>query len=92
MKFWKDLLNGASIFVGLFAAFLWWKASIVTLPIEDRLDSNGWADAQISIKSETGEHIDPFRTATEQSKWNKWAAQASALAAFFQAIVWMMPG
>jgi hypothetical protein len=91
MKFMKTLISGASAFAGLFAAFLWWKASIVVVPPSEQLDADGFIGGQITVElPEVGE-IDPFATAAEQSKWNKYAAQASALAAFLQAVVWMMP-
>ncbi|MBX9900915.1 MAG: hypothetical protein K2Y28_09050 [Burkholderiaceae bacterium] len=91
LQLFKMLTSGASIFIGLFAAFLWWKASIVEIPVEEQSNTDGVLPAQISVVSINGKEIDPFKTASEQSKWNKWAAQASAGAAFLQAIVWMLP-
>ncbi len=65
-KFWFDL---AAVISAALTAYLWWKASLVKMP-----------DGPIAMVHPQFEFavMDVTRT---QSKWNAWAAKASAVAA-----------
>lgn len=87
----KAVLNIIAALSAFAAAALWYKASVVVVRPSGGEDKDGWESAQITVSHESTGEFDPFATGIAQSKWNKWAATAAAVAAFVQGIVLLFP-
>jgi hypothetical protein len=46
--------------------------------------------ALVETDEATGEEVDVFNTAKKQTKWNRWAAFATAISMFCQAVSLML--
>lgn len=87
----KGFLNIIAALSAFVAAALWYKASVVVVRPSSGEDKDGWESAQITVSHDSTGEFDPFATGIAQSKWNKWAATAAAVAAFVQGIVLLIP-
>jgi hypothetical protein len=87
MAHWKIVLNWLAALVAIIAALLWFRSATVKVPANPPpLDENGMFAAQISVNDS-----DFIATAVQQTRWNKWAALAAAIAAACQAVALMLP-
>ena len=59
-------------------------AQTVTFDPEER-DEDGTHPAAMTVRSKKGRQIDVLKTAARQTRWNRWAAVAAALAALTNA-------
>jgi hypothetical protein len=72
---------------GLIAAALWFRATVVSVAP----DPNSH-EAQITkTPSDGGPAIEILATAKAQTRWNKWAAVATGIAALCQALALLLP-
>ncbi|MEQ1704550.1 MAG: hypothetical protein ABL867_01095 [Rickettsiales bacterium] len=81
----KNILIYSSAIFTFVAACLWFYACIVKVPPIENQD--GMSDFTITSIDDKGNKADILKTAEQQTRWNKYAAGASAIAAFFQAIL-----
>ena len=84
------VLNWLSAISALIAAYLWYRASTVTVPPLTAPATGGWQPAQIIVTSK-GVDQDPFLTAARSSKLNARAAMAAAIAALLQGVSTLLP-
>ena len=80
-----SIANGVSAVAAFTAAFLWWKASRVSVPPEQH-----GSLPQLTITALDGTRMNPFATALESSRLNARAAIAAAVAALFQAVALLL--
>ena len=84
----KTIMTSLAALAAVIAALLWYKASAAEVSYEP--DRPGDKSAVIFYN---GDHSwDAIRTAELQTKWNKRAALAAAIAAVLQAITLVIPG
>ncbi len=83
------IINWLSALAALVAAFLWYRASVVSVPPASS-PTTGWAPAQITVSNGTNRE-DPFATARASSRLNARAAIAAAVAAFLQGVAVLLP-
>jgi hypothetical protein len=87
MTYCKITVNWIAALAGLIAAVLWFRSATVSIPANPPpSDEKGIFPAQITVSD-----ADFIATAVHQTKWNKWAAVAAAIAAAFQAVGLMLP-
>lgn len=79
-------LNITAAVLGLTAAFLWLKSTLVKVPLSEERDADGMIPFSIS---EDG--VDILATAARQTWWNKWAACSASIAAIVQSVVLLIP-
>jgi hypothetical protein len=91
MKSFKIVVNVISAIAAIVAAFLWYKASVVTIKPAAEVTDGSWQDFQITDEGSNNEPYDVIKTGKEQAKWNKYAAIAASVAAIFQAIGLLIP-
>ncbi len=89
----KTTLIWASILTGLIAAGLWFGSTVVKVNYEEyevklRAEGHPWLPA-VGIEDVDGSNV--LETLKLQSKWNRWAAGATALSVLLQAIAAMLP-
>lgn len=87
----KAMMNIAAAIAALIAAGLWYRASAAIVRPADDKDAARWKSAQVTIDHESTGEFDPFATAIEQSRVNKQAALAAAVAAFLQGVGLLLP-
>lgn len=75
-----------SIIFGFLAAVLWFWATIITVPYVQRFVKGAEEAAIIDMNDKTGQQTDFLYTAKEQTRWNRWAALATAISMFCQAM------
>jgi uncharacterized protein (DUF58 family) len=87
MAHWKIVLNGIAASVAVIAALLWFRSATVKISTNPPpRDKNGMFAAQITVNDS-----DFIATAVQQTRRNKWAALAAAIAAACQAVALMLP-
>jgi hypothetical protein len=83
----KIIFNWIAASVAIIAAFLWFRSATVRIPANPPpRDECGGFSAQITV-----DDSDFIATAVQQTKWNRWAAVAAAIAAACQAVALMLP-
>jgi uncharacterized membrane protein len=88
MKYVKVIVNVVSAISAILAAFLWYKASVVTVkPAIEGVEG----DFMITDNDPNNEPYDVIQTGKEQARWNKFAAIAASIGAIFQAIGLLIP-
>ncbi|CAG1770639.1 hypothetical protein [Geobacter sp.] len=88
MKCFKIAINAISAIAAMVAAFLWYKASVVTVkPAEEGVEG----DFMITDEDSNNEPYDVIKTGKEQARWNKYAAIAASVAAIFQSVGLLIP-
>jgi len=81
----QTLLWISAVFYIISAAlWLYGAAQTVTFDPEER-DEDGTHPAAMTVRSKKGRQIDVLKTAARQTRWNRWAAVAAALAALTNA-------
>ena len=91
MKHVKIALTIIGGLVGLYAAWLWWKATKITAPPTDEVDSSGWQPARIVVTSDDGSAEDVLKTARAQTLWNRKAAIATGVSVLLTSIASLLP-
>ncbi len=81
----KTLLTWAAAVFGIFAAILWFTATVVRLEHREVRDEAGTFPAAI-VRVEGTRRIDVLATADRQTWWNMWAALATGIAAVCQSV------
>lgn len=76
--------NSVSAVAALVAAYLWWKASRLTVSPDRRPNADGSYSASITYTDDSGREVDPFETAIQNGRLNAKAAMAAAIAALAQ--------
>jgi len=88
----KAIFSWASVAVGLLSALLWFGSTIVKVDHKRyvaRLKAKDIENKGGHIINDNGSNLD--ETLKLQSKWNCWAAAATAVAMAFQAIAIALP-
>ncbi|WP_354687069.1 hypothetical protein [Cupriavidus necator] len=83
-------LNLASGATALVAAALWFFSTWVTRPYVEKVSKDGWIPGGISQGDAKGKRTNPFESAAAQAAWNRWAAFAAGVAAFFLGIALLL--
>jgi hypothetical protein len=83
----KIMLNWIAASVGVIAARFWFRSATAKIPANPPPHhEDGMTAAQITV-----DDWDFVATAVQQTRWNKWAAGAAAVAAACQAVALMLP-
>lgn len=74
-------LSVGSAVAAFISAVLWVVAARARVPHDPKPDKDGWFPASISADGD-----DFIETVKKQGEWNRWAANAAAVAAFLQGL------
>lgn len=82
----KPILSILSAIASLVAAGQWFRSTLVSVPLVEKPDENGWVSASI-----TSDGADVIATGREQNRWNRCAALFASIAALLQGISCFIP-
>ncbi|MFP3801849.1 hypothetical protein [Paraburkholderia sp. SIMBA_027] len=81
------LLNIVSAIAAFVAAGLWfWSTRVEVEHVDAPVDENDFIPGSIAVQYGNGKLVNPFATALEQARWNRWAALAASAAALCQGL------
>jgi len=90
MEILKILIGGGVVIAAFLSGLFWVKAANAKVTATNGTVGGGWGGASLNVRDHTGTVVDFFQTYTLQSKWNSRAALASAVAAIFAAISFLL--
>ncbi len=82
----KPILLWVSAIAGVIAAVLWFIATVVTVKYKRTMRKDGTPESAITEDENGGREIDVLLTAKRQTRWNRWAALATAISMLAQAL------
>ncbi|AOB29959.1 hypothetical protein AKI39_03555 [Bordetella sp. H567] len=89
---YKSTIVGLSALIALIAAYLWWKACVVSVPAsQQKQGEHAQMWGGIMVGGPNGQSYDVIGTLIAQGRWNKLAALATGVAAALQAVALAIP-
>jgi uncharacterized membrane protein YphA (DoxX/SURF4 family) len=86
----KFIINLSAVIAAILSGVFWVRAASAKVEVKEPREGVGYGGTPINVKDHTGAVIDLGRTYALQSKWNAYAAWASAVTAFLAGVAFLL--